>query len=83
MRIFDLFKRRELDCQEVREASSGFIDGEVGYRMRARIASHLKRCEHCKAFISTLRATVNLLRSAPTPELPVGFKQRIRDSLKS
>lgn len=81
MRFFNIFKRRELDCQEVRDVSSDFIDGDVSDRMRARIASHLERCGPCTAFVNTLKATVELLRSAPDQELPGGFKRRIRDRL--
>ncbi len=82
MRFFNLFKRKDVDCEEVRAASSDFIDGDMGRRERARIAFHLERCPLCSAFIKTLRATVDLLRSTPVPELPVGFKQRIRDRLR-
>lgn len=81
MRFFNIFKRRELDCQEVRDVSSDFIDGDVSDKQKARIAFHLERCGPCTAFVNTLRATVELLRSAPDAELPAGFKQRIRDSL--
>ena len=81
MRFFNIFKRRELDCPEVREASSDFVDGDVSDKKRARIAFHLERCGPCTAFVNTLKATVDLLRAAPDQELPAGFKQRIKDSL--
>ncbi len=81
LRLFDIFKRKDLDCGDVRAASSDFIDGDVSDRERARIAFHLERCGPCRSFINTLRATVNLLRSTPAPEPPKDFKQRIRDSL--
>ena len=81
LRLFDIFRKKDLDCGDVRAASSDFIDGDVGGRERARIAFHLERCGPCRSFINTLRATVNLLRSTPASEPPEGFKQRIRDSL--
>ena len=82
LRFFNLFKRREADCPEVRAASSDFLEGDMGRRERARIAFHLERCDLCRAFVNTLRATVDLLRSAPALEPPEGFEQRIRDSLR-
>ena len=82
LRFFNLFKRKEADCPEVRSASSDFLDGDMGRRERARIAFHLERCDLCRAFVNTLRATVDLLRSAPVPEPPEGLRQRIRDSLR-
>ncbi|MCY4654165.1 MAG: zf-HC2 domain-containing protein [Dehalococcoidia bacterium] len=81
MRFLNIFKRRELDCQEVRDVSSDFIDGDVSNKQKAKIAHHLGRCGPCTAFVNTLRATVDLLRAAPDVELPAGFKRRIRDSL--
>ena len=82
MRFFNLFKRKEADCPEVRAGASDFLDGDMGRRESARIAAHLEKCGLCRAFVNTLRATVNLLRSTPTSEPPEGFKQRIRDRLK-
>ena len=82
MRFFNLFKRKEAECPEVRSASSDFIDGDMRRGERARIAAHLEKCAPCRAFVNTLRATVALLRSAPAPEPPEGFKRRIRDSLR-
>ena len=81
MRFFNLFKRRELDCQEVRDVSSDFIDGDVSDRMKSRIARHLAQCGPCSAFVNTMKATVDLLRSVPDTEPPAGFKQRVRDRL--
>ena len=81
MRFFDIFKRSELDCQQTREASSDYLDGDIGGRERARIARHLKGCAPCAAFMNTLRATIELLRASQVPNPPDGFKQRIRDSL--
>ena len=82
MRFFNLFKRKEADCPEVRAASSDFLDGDMRDRERVRITAHLEKCAPCRAFVNTLRATVDLLRSTPSLEPPEGFKQRIRDSLR-
>ena len=82
MRFFNLFKRKEADCPEVRAASSDFLDGDMGRRERGRIAAHLEKCAPCRAFVNTLRATVDLLRSTPAPEPPEGLEQRIRERLR-
>ena len=82
LRFFNLFKRKEADCPEVRAASSDFIDGDMRRRERTRIVAHLEKCAPCRAFVNTLRATVDLLRSTPAPGPSEGFEQRIRDSLR-
>ena len=83
MRFFNLFRRKEADCAEARAGASDFIDGDLNDRARSRIALHLERCAPCRAFVNTLRATVDLLRSTPALEPPEGFSQRIRDSLRN
>ena len=80
-RLFSIFGRGEADCPEVRAASSDYIDDDLGERQRARIDSHLVKCPLCMAFINTMRATVNLLKSAFESEPPEGFRQRIKERL--
>ena len=82
-RIASIFRRKdpEPDCDEVRDVSSDYIDGELDERKTGRVKSHLDGCAPCNAFIRTLRATVNLLRSTPKQKAPEGFRSRIRESL--
>ena len=80
-RLFSIFGRGEADCPEVRAASSDYIDADLGERQRARIDSHLEKCPLCRAFVNTMRATVNLLKSAFESRPPEGFKQRIKERI--
>ena len=82
-RITSIFRRKdpEPDCDEVRDISSDYIDGELDERRAGKVKSHLDGCAPCQAFIRTLRATVNLLRSTPKQQAPEGFRSRIRESL--
>ena len=82
-RIVSIFRRkdREPDCDEVRDSSSDYIDGELDERRAGRVKLHLDGCAPCNAFIRTLRATVNLLRSMPKKQAPEGFRSRVRESL--
>ena len=87
-RIVSIFRRkdREPDCDEVRDISSDYIDGELDEgeldeRRAGRVKSHLDGCAPCNAFIRTLRATINLLRSTPKEQAPEGFRSRVRESL--
>ena len=82
-RIVSIFRRkdREPDCDEVRDISSDYIDGELDERRAGRVKSHLDGCAPCNAFIRTLRATINLLRSTSKEQAPEGFRSRVRESL--
>ena len=81
-RLVRLFSRRELDCGQVRAASSDFIDGEVSAAESSRIRSHLERCGPCMAFVRTLRATIDLLSSTAASSAPAGFRQRVYERIR-
>ena len=70
------------DCAEVRAVSSDFVDGELDDAATVKVRSHLEKCGPCNAFVNTLRATVDMLRSMAKQEPPAGFRERVRDSLK-
>jgi anti-sigma factor RsiW len=82
-RLVRLFRRHELDCGEVRAASSDFIDGELGTAESSRIRSHLERCGPCTAFVRTLRATIEMLGSTAASGAPAGFRERVQERIRS
>ena len=87
-RFFGMFKRKDgaedgtdPGCIEVRERSSEYIDGELDQTADAKISDHIGWCKPCNAFVSTLRATIELLRTTPKKTAPRDFRQRIRESI--
>ncbi len=83
-RFFGMFKRHGMDddCREVRERSSDLLDGDIDEPSERRIRGHIGRCGPCNSFMNTLRATVNLLRSAPRKEPSDGFRARVLKSIR-
>ena len=71
------------DCREVRDLSSDYIDDELDSATRDRVSEHIGWCGPCNAFINTLRATVDILRSTPKRDAPDGFRERVRETIKS
>ena len=82
-RITGIFKRQEqdLDCDEVRDLSSDYIDEDLDQGRAGKVSSHLERCGPCNAFVNTLRATVRLLRGMPKGKAPDDLRRRVRDNL--
>ena len=70
------------DCEEIRNLSSDYVDGELAAETVGKVESHLARCGPCTAFINTLRATVRLLRNIPDRQAPGDFRQRVREGLQ-
>ena len=83
-RLLGLFKRgdEDPDCHEVRGVSSDYIDVELDQASQERIAKHLEWCGPCKAFLSTLRTTVSMLRSMPKREASDSFRERVREAVE-
>ena len=81
MRLFGLFRRRELDCGEVRDLASDYVDDEVGRSLRGRIAAHLGQCGLCQAFVETLKATISLLGSLEPEKAPPSLHGHVRNRI--
>ena len=84
-RLKRLFSRenKDLDCGEIRDLSSDYIDGDLEVSTVDRVKGHLERCGPCNAFVNTLRATVNMLGAIPGRKAPDGFRQSVREKLKA
>ena len=84
-RFLKLFSRMggDADCREVRDLSSDYIDDELDETSRGRVGEHIGRCGPCNAFINTLRATIDMLRSTPRHDAPEGFPDRVRDAVRN
>lgn len=83
-RFTGIFKRnKEPDCQHVRDLSSDYIDEELNPDMVEKVRTHLGWCAPCRAFVRTLRATVELLRASPKREAPDSLRDQLRETLRN
>ena len=57
-------KTDQLNCREMFERLSEYMDGELDARLLECFDEHLQDCEPCQAFIDTLRKTVELCRES-------------------
>ena len=72
-----------MDCGEVRDLSSDYIDEDLEAAAADRVKGHLEWCGPCNAFINTLRATVRMLGATPREKAPDGFRESVREKLKA
>lgn len=68
----------ELGHDAIRGELSDYLDGSLGSHERERVERHVGECTDCAAYLSTLRKTVELLRTLPAQAAPSGAKQAIR-----
>lgn len=65
------------NCQEIFEALSEYLDGEVDARLCEVIERHMNDCAPCRDFLESLKRTVALISDLPVAELPEETRRRI------
>ena len=56
-------------CRAMVESLSDYIDGDLDEALRKAIDAHGGHCPPCRAFVRTLRATVEVVRKLPRQPL--------------
>lgn len=51
-----------LKCRDLVRVASDYLDGELDWRQRLSVWTHLAICGHCRTFLGNLRATTALMR---------------------
>lgn len=73
-----------MNCDEVRNRLSEYLDGELTPLERSELASHIERCPACASELDTIKRTVELVRSLPRlcapPKLAPELKRRVSAS---
>ena len=72
-----IFHRGDMNCMEVRQLSSDYIEEELPPAKQSSVRAHLNRCGPCKAFVDTLAATIGTLARLPRMPAPPTIKQSI------
>ena len=69
----------EVDCAEVAKRASDYIeqDQDLPEETREKIQRHLSWCGPCNAFVRTLQATIQSLRSMPRQNAPDKLKEQL------
>ena len=58
--------------------ASEYLEDSLSPKLVWEFSYHAERCKGCNTFLSTLRATLGMLKSLPSREAPEELKQRLR-----
>ena len=72
-----------MKCTEVYRHICDNLDQRLGTRRCREIRTHLRACRNCSAYLSSLKRTVVLYQSIPSPRLPPGAHERLITALKA
>lgn len=67
-----------MQCREVNELLSPYLDGVLNSVKREIISAHLAVCPGCRADFQALSEVVGVLKALPLVELPAGFTADVR-----
>jgi len=71
----------KMDCREIFEGLSDFIDEEMAEETCREIRKHLEGCENCRVVVNTLKRTVSLYHSIPLEEMPGDVRLRLHKTI--
>lgn len=59
-----------LTCRELTELITEYLEGRMSFWQRLQVQMHLGMCQHCRAYLRQMRATVQTLGKLPTEPIP-------------
>ncbi len=62
-----------LNCREVVERASDFLDARVPFHVRVQMRLHLLMCRFCREYIRQMSLVVQSLRRLPRQEPPAAL----------
>jgi len=77
-----IFRRGEVDCNEVRQLSSDYLEDDLPQVKHSAIRTHLSNCGPCRAFVETLASTIGILTRLPRVSAPSSFKESVMTRIK-
>jgi RNA polymerase sigma-70 factor (ECF subfamily) len=69
-------------CPDVVQLFSQYLEGEIAPEVCAKLETHLDACARCRTQCASLKQTLALCRTAPTP-VPSSVQESVRNALKN
>jgi anti-sigma factor (TIGR02949 family) len=68
------------ECRALFARLSEYLDGELGQDLCAKLEGHMSDCPPCRAFLDSLRRTVELTRDLPETPLPDDLRRELLEA---
>ena len=69
--------RRNLDCNEIVELITAYLDGALKRRDRKAFERHLKKCDGCTNYVEQIRITIETTGRVEADELPTELRENL------
>ncbi|WNG95686.1 anti-sigma factor [Mycobacterium sp. ITM-2016-00318] len=71
-----------MDCNELVELVTSYLDGSLDPDTRARVDVHLLECDGCANYLQQFRATVDTLGKVDDETLDPSFRDRLMNAFR-
>ena len=71
-----------MDCNELVELVTAYLDGSLDLDTRARFDAHLLECDGCENYLQQFRETVRTVGKIRDDEFDPAFRSRLLDAFK-
>jgi hypothetical protein len=72
-----------LNCREVSERASDFVDSALPWRVRAQMRLHLLMCRLCREYVRQMALVVGAVRRLPQDPPPEHLTRTLREAFTS
>ncbi|HVB58983.1 MAG TPA: zf-HC2 domain-containing protein [Candidatus Acidoferrales bacterium] len=73
---------KKLNCNEVVDNLSCYVDGDGAADLRAGLESHILRCGRCRAILESTRQTLQILHDCEPFPVPLQVSARLYSRLQ-
>jgi anti-sigma factor RsiW len=73
---------RELNCAQVVELVTAYLEGALGPDDRERFEDHLVFCDGCDRYLEQMRVTIDVTGRLEPGELPPALEERLLEAFR-
>ena len=67
----------DIVCREFVEEVTNYLEGKLSEAEERWTDEHLAQCDHCRAYLAQMRATISALRGLAEPSVDPELRERI------
>jgi anti-sigma factor RsiW len=72
-----------LDCQELVELVTDYLEGALDPDTERRFTEHVEACEGCAVYLAQMRATLRVLGSIPAEAIEPAVRDRLLQTFRN
>jgi predicted anti-sigma-YlaC factor YlaD len=70
----------EMDCRDLAELVTEFLEGVLAPRARATVEAHLAGCDGCTEYLEQMRTTIRLTGRLTEAQIPEEAREPLRSA---